>query len=58
MNTTLTAHKMMDGFRTLWRYLNAGPQADWERAYLCSMAPLSAGALRRNEEAEHSHTQH
>ena len=58
MTVTLTARKMMDGFHAVWRYLNAGPQADWERAYLCSMAPLSAGALRRNEEAEHAHALH
>ncbi len=58
MSMTLTARKMMDGLRAFWRYANAGPQADWERAYLCSMAPLSAGALRRNEEAERTHAQH
>ena len=58
MIMTLTARKMMDGLRAFWRYANAGPQADWERAYLCSMAPLSAGALRRNEEAEHAHGMH
>ncbi len=54
MSMTLTAKKMMDRLRVFWRYMNAGPQQDWERAYLCSMAPLSADALRRNEEAEHS----
>lgn len=39
-------------------YLNAGPQQDWDRAYLCSVAPLSAGALRVNEEAQRTHTLH
>ena len=55
MSMTRTAHKMLDRLRVFWRYMNAGPEQDWERVYLCSMAPMSAGALRRNEEAEHSH---
>ena len=34
----------------------AGPRESesWNRASLCSMAPLSADAFRHNEEAEHS----
>ena len=55
MNITLTTQKLLHSLHTFWRYMNAGPQQDWERAYLCSMAPMSAGALRRNEEAEHVH---
>ncbi len=52
---SMTTQKILHGIRAFWRYMNAGPQQDWERAYLCSMAPMSAGALRRNEEAEHTH---
>lgn len=55
MNMTLTARRMLDHLRDFWKYMNAGPQQDWERAYLCSMAPMSASALRHNEEAEHTH---
>ena len=55
MNMTLTAQKMLHSIHVFWRYMNAGPEQNWERAYLCSMAPLSASALRHNEEAEHTH---
>ena len=55
MSMMLTTKKMLERLQMFWRYMNAGPHQERERAYLCSMAPLSAGALRRNEEAEHSH---
>lgn len=55
MSMTNTTKKMMDRLRVFWRYMNGRPNQGWERAYLCSMAPLSAGALRHNEEAEHTH---
>lgn len=54
MSMNLTA-AMLNRIRLLWSYMNAGPEQDWDRAYLCSMAPMSAGALRVNEEAEHTH---
>ena len=50
-----TVKKMLTGLRSLWSYMNEGPQNDGERAYLCSVAPMSAGALRQNEEAERVH---
>jgi len=56
MTIHLTTRAMLDRIRQFWSYMNAGPQQDWDRAYLCSMAPLSAGALRDNEEAEHTHS--
>lgn len=43
--------KIMAGLRTFWNHMNEGPQAEWDRAYLCSMAPMSAEALRENVEA-------
>ncbi len=48
----------MGRLRHFWSYLNEGPQQDWDRVYLCSVAPMSAGALRVNEEAERTHTHH
>ncbi len=48
--------KMMAGLRAFWSRMNEGPQAEWDRAYLCSMAPISAEALRENEEAGQSHS--
>ena len=53
MNISTAA--MLNRIRLFWNYMNAGPEQDWNRAYLCSMAPMSAGALRDNEEAEHTH---
>ena len=53
MNTTL--HRIFAGLRAFWNHMNEGPQQDWDRAYLCSMAPMSAEALRGNEEAGRSH---
>lgn len=50
--------RMMGRIRELLSYLNAGPQQDWDRAYLCSVAPMSAGALRVNEEAERTYARH
>jgi ABC-type nitrate/sulfonate/bicarbonate transport system substrate-binding protein len=50
-----TAGRMLAGLRRFWLYLNQGPEQAHDRAYLCSVAPLSAGALRDNEEAEHVH---
>ncbi len=47
-----TVKKMLTGLRSFWSYMNEGPQQDCERVYLCSVAPMSAGALRENEEAE------
>jgi len=55
MSMTNTAKKMMAHIKVFLRYMNARPNQDWERVYLCSMAPLSASALRHNEEAEHTH---
>ena len=56
MNTTLK--RMFAGLRSFWNHMNEGPQKDWDRAYLCSMAPMSAEALRENEEASRSHAQY
>ncbi len=50
-----TVKKMLTGLRSFWSYMNEGPQRDHERVYLCSVAPMSAGALRENEEAERVH---
>ena len=46
-----TMQKIVAGLRALWSHMNEGPQGDWDRAYLCSMAPMSAEALRGNVEA-------
>ena len=54
MNTRLS--KIMAGLRAFWSHMNEGPQAEWDRAYLCSMAPMSAEALRGNVEASRSHS--
>ena len=54
MNATL--HKMLIGLRAFWNHMNEGPQKDWDRVYLCSMAPMSAEALRENVEASRSHS--
>ena len=54
MNTRLL--KLMAGLRAFWSHMNEGPQAEWDRAYLCSMAPMSAEALRGNVEAGRSHS--
>ncbi len=50
-----TVKKMLTGLRSFWSYMNEGPQQDHERVYLCSVAPMSAEALRGNEEAERGH---
>ena len=55
MSMNLSTAAMLNRIRLFWSYMNAGPEQDWDRAYLCSMAPMSAGALRVNEEAEHTH---
>lgn len=47
--------KLMASLRAFWSHMNEGPQAEWDRAYLCSMAPMSAEALRGNVEAGRSH---
>ncbi len=47
--------KLMASLRAFWSRMNEGPQAEWDRAYLCSMAPMSAEALRGNVEAGRSH---
>lgn len=54
MNTRLL--KLMAGLRAFWSRMNEGPQAEWDRVYLCSMAPMSAEALRGNVEAGRSHS--
>lgn len=58
MNTRMNArlHRMFAGLRTFWHHMNEGPQKDWDRVYLCSMAPMSAEALRENVEAGRSHS--
>lgn len=56
--TLMNAKQMMGRIRRLLSYLNEGPQQDWDRVYLCSVAPMSASALRVNEEAERTHTPH
>ena len=48
--------KFFAGLRAFWSHMNEGPQGDWDRAYLCSMAPMSAEALRGNVEAGRSHS--
>ena len=55
MLTMPTAQQMLGHIRRFWNYLNEGPQQDWDRVYLCSVAPMSAVALRVNEEAERTH---
>jgi hypothetical protein len=47
--------KMFAGLRSFWSHMNEGPQSDYERNYLCSVAPMSAEMLRGNEEAERGH---
>lgn len=57
MSLTLTYAKLMLArLHHFWNEMNTGPQEDWDRVYLCSVAPMSAQALRSNEEAEHIHT--
>lgn len=56
--TLMSAKQMMGRIRRLLSYLNEGPQQDWDRVYLCSVAPMSASALRVNEEAERTRTPH
>ncbi len=55
MMNSNTVKKMLTGLRSLWSYMNEGPQHDYERVYLCSVAPMSAEALRENQEAERVH---
>ena len=52
------AKQMLARICHFWSYMNAGPQEEWDRVYLCSVAPMSAGALRENEEAERTHLPH
>lgn len=56
VETNVRLSKIMAGLRALWNHMNEGPQAEWDRAYLCSMAPMSAEALRGNVEAGRSHS--
>jgi len=56
--TKMNIKQMLGRICRFWSYLNEGPQRDWDRVYLCSVAPMSAGALRVNEEAERTHTHH
>ena len=46
---------MFASLRSFWSHMNEGPQHDYDRAYLCSVAPMSAEALRGSEEAERGH---
>ena len=55
LETNVRLSKIMASLRALWSHMNEGPQAEWDRAYLCSMAPMSAEALRENVEAGRSH---
>jgi len=55
MNAKSSAKQALVRLRRFWSYWNAGPQQDWDRVYLCSVAPISAEALRGNEEAERAH---
>jgi hypothetical protein len=55
MTTKPSAKQTLVRLRRFWSYWNAGPQQDWDRVYLCSVAPISAEALRGNEEAERAH---
>ena len=50
------SEKILSNLRAFWSHMNEGPQAEWDRAYLCSMAPMSAEALRGNVEAGRSHS--
>jgi hypothetical protein len=50
-----TMQKIVANLRAFWSHMNEGPQGDWDRAHLCSMAPMSAEALRENVEAGRSH---
>lgn len=54
--TNVRLSKIMAGLRAFWSHMNEGPQAEWDRAYLCSMAPMSAEALRENVEAGRGHS--
>lgn len=54
----MNAGQILGRLRRFLSYLNEGPQRDWDRVYLCSVAPMSAGALRVNEEAERTHAPH
>lgn len=55
MSMNITTAAMLDRLRHFWNYMNAGPEQDWNRNHLCSMAPMSAGALRDTEEAGHTY---
>ena len=50
------SQKLLSNLRAFWSHMNEGPQAEWDRVYLCSMAPMSAEALRENVEAGRSHS--
>ena len=54
--TNTRFQKIVAGLRAFWNHMNEGPQQDWDRVYLCSMAPMSAEALRGNVEAGRSHS--
>lgn len=56
--TSINVKQILGRLRRFLSYLNEGPQRDWDRVYLCSVAPMSAGALRVNEEAERTHSHH
>jgi len=56
--TMISTKQMLSCLRRFWSYMNAGPEQEWNRMYLCSMAPMSAEALRQNEEAERIHAPH
>jgi len=51
----LTAKTVFACLSRFFHRLGADRPEEWDRMYLCSMAPMSAGALRHNEEAEHIH---
>jgi len=53
----ITWKKMLTNLRAFWAHMNEGPESDWDKAYLCSVAPISAEALRESMDAGRSHTQ-
>ncbi len=51
----MLTQRFFASLHAFWSRMNEGPQKDWDRVYLCSMAPMSAEALRENVEAGRSH---
>ena len=53
--SVISAKTVLSRLSRFFHRFGADRPEEWDRMYLCSMAPMSAGALRHNEEAEHIH---